>query len=171
MTADEQQTARDLVALDDAAVDPTGTLTLYLGKALNEIERLTANRKTLLDDLVHCRKLIAGARAVLVDGGTWGHESLIDAAQRVAADNTKLRRTLEQPHLVWAAGQHSVGIDPEAEDRRIRPVYLAARKWHTAPHVLDANHAAGDCDDCPARAAEIELSIAIAEATKESASG
>lgn len=40
MTADEQQTARELVALNDAAIDPTGVMTLYLAKSLAEIDRM-----------------------------------------------------------------------------------------------------------------------------------
>lgn len=40
MTPLDITAARDLVALNDAAVDPTGTLTLYLGHAIDEIERL-----------------------------------------------------------------------------------------------------------------------------------
>src|SRR6185312_16586972 len=32
----------------------------------------------------------------------------------------RLRATLAQPHHEWAAGQHSVGVDIAAEDKRIR---------------------------------------------------
>lgn len=43
----------------------------------------------------------------------------------------------------------------------MRAVFDLALAWQTAGHVDDANHAAGDCDDCPARPAEQALIMAI----------
>ena len=42
------------------------------------------------------------------------------ACDRVVAEVERLRATLAQPHHEWAAGQHSVGVDIAAEDKRIR---------------------------------------------------
>lgn len=41
----------------------------------------------------------------------------------VADERDRLRATLAQPHMVWAAEQHSVGVDIAAEDAKMRPVY------------------------------------------------
>jgi len=38
----------------------------------------------------------------------------------LAAEVERLRATLAQPHMQWAAEQHSVGVDPAAEDVRLR---------------------------------------------------
>lgn len=127
MNAAEQQTARELVALDDAAIDPTGVMTLYLAKSLAEIDRMhmitDAEIEATLSLFEHT-KPSAGDSLVLA--------TIRNVMLKLVAERARYRRTLEQPHLVWAAGQHSVGIDPEAEDRRIRPVYLAAMRWRSA---------------------------------------
>jgi hypothetical protein len=44
---------------------------------------------------------------------------------------------------------------------RVMPIIEAARAWEKAPHVLDENHYAGDCDDCPAREALDNLRAVI----------
>lgn len=51
-----------------------------------------------------------------------------------------------------------------AELDRMRPVFALALAWQRAGHVDDANHAVGDCDDCPARPAEQVLIAAISDA-------
>ena len=39
----------------------------------------------------------------------------------------KLRATLAQPHMAWAADMHSVGVDVAAEDRRLREELIPLR--------------------------------------------
>ena len=45
----------------------------------------------------------------------------------LAAEVVRLRATLAQPHMVWAAEQHSVGVDPAAEDKQLR--FERDRMW------------------------------------------
>jgi hypothetical protein len=75
-------------------------------------EALTANIHTLVEDLDHVRGVLGRTRQILVDGGTFGHENLEEAAKRYVT-------TLAQPHIVWAQGQHSVGIDIVAENEKL----------------------------------------------------
>ena len=49
----------------------------------------------------------------------------------------------------------------EADCDRYRRIYDLAIAARTAPHVDDADHAAGDCDSCPARLAKYELWVAV----------
>jgi hypothetical protein len=58
------------------------------------------------------------------------------------AEIARLRETLAQPHMVWAAEQHSVGVDIAAEDVRLRaelaaarPIVEAAKAWRSSHHT------------------------------------
>lgn len=54
-----------------------------------------ATDPNVLEDLAHVRKVLADARAALVDGGAWGHESLVDAAKRVRKEIDDLTAFLD----------------------------------------------------------------------------
>ena len=45
---------------------------------------------------------------------------MLEGRDTLRAENERLKRTLAQPHMEWAAGMHSVGVDIASEDKRIR---------------------------------------------------
>lgn len=60
------------------------------------------------------------------------------------------------------AQRHRVSVDAD-EMMSLISVYEAACAWRDAEHVMDANHAAGDCDACAKPAAAEHLECVIDE--------
>ena len=46
--------------------------------------------------------------------------SMMTELTKLRDEVARLRATLAQPHMTWAADQHSVGVDPASEDTRLR---------------------------------------------------
>lgn len=87
-----------------ALMAETDQLRHRLATAEKERDELARNHALCLEDLAHVRKGLHDAREILVDGGVWGHEHLVDAARRtkaerdaaIAAIRTEASRVVEE---------------------------------------------------------------------------
>jgi hypothetical protein len=107
------------------ALDAADTETL-----VQAAERVVRYVASLIEDKAHMGKVIGDAREALVDGGKFGHESLVDAARRVTGERCVLNpflsrscaygtRSCEVKHERLAAAQRRIAeLESEAKEPR-----------------------------------------------------